>query len=304
MGLVSLVPQYYLVIEHTSVGLLFFAMGVWHTLNCLAAFARTKSAGTVYVARVYHRAGKGWLKHIELYALMGIAGVPIIVAWTFVELISPDGRATGEPSITGLQNYQHFVIYAGFVLCAALARAAEARSAWLDLPAGALHGAWGVQWMIIFVLIRSHMFEGVEWLQMTVHNMYSLPVGACMALALLQAAGHWHNVMVDLGAAAALTLQGTWLVQAAFLLFIPGTMPTGCKPTLMDPENDPNFRPVVCASGYATDRAAGLVTWLFASHLAAVAILTVLLHVLVTRVNARRSKGPYVAIDCEVGKPI
>jgi hypothetical protein len=192
-------------------GILLFAVGFWHLLCRLIAGAHARVHGGVYSAHVYHR-GMGCLKFWELHAGMAVTFLcAALVLYAYGSNIA----------LIDLENLKHVLLFSNYFLCATFTLVVEqdGLKEFLDLPPGALHCVWGSLWFISFIILRFHKKVGA--LGMQTHSLHTIPVAASMALMFLQVA-HPHSLYLDLAAASALLLQGTWLIQMPFLLYVSG----------------------------------------------------------------------------------
>lgn len=197
---------------HLLMGILFSAVGFWHLLCRLTAGAQArKHHSEVYSAHVYHR-GMGCLKFWELYAGMA-------VTFSCVALVL---FAYGsDVALIDLEHLRHVLLFSNYFLCAAFTLIVEQEGLkeFLDLPPGALHCVWGSLWFVSFMILHFHKQGGA--LEMKTHSLHTIPIAASMALMFLQVA-YPHSFYLDLAAANALLLQGTWLIQMPFLLYVSG----------------------------------------------------------------------------------
>lgn len=123
------------------------------------------------------------------------------------------------------QQLNHLILFTLTFVCGGLTVAAghEKTKAWLDLRAGSLHAVWGALWGVNFIIFHFHKDYNRAYGTYGAHThmLYTIFVAASSALAFLQI-GHPHSFLLDLAYGKALLLQGTWLIQIAFLEYVPG----------------------------------------------------------------------------------
>ncbi|GAQ84847.1 hypothetical protein KFL_002080250 [Klebsormidium nitens] len=250
---------------HCLPGGFFLAVGLWHLFSCVVRYARAD--GLRYVAKVYHQ-GPGFLKFFELYLIILATLFDI-----FFELfLSTDFRPLdkhGNIPMSLLNDYEHSAMLFVFLIFALATLLSESTNL-LPLPRGALHGVAGFCFLIEFLLFHFHSANH-EGLESQVHTLLTIPIFACMALSWLLT---WQNgsFLMDLAAAGALVLQGTWFLQVAFTLFFPGTIPLGCHHEPDAPNGTDGS--TTCKDEMATHRAKAIANLLFTCHVAVVLMLT------------------------------
>lgn len=207
---------------HLAPGVFILAIGLWHLYNTLSSYSRSPAT---FRSRVWHPVpwGGGRLWYLEPWLLaVGTA------ALAFYELlICSDFRPLENGAIPFylLEDWEHTSMVSTFCLFA-LAVLLSETTALLPLPPGGQHllavAAFCTEWVLFnFHSINHGGLEGQAHLLLTYAVAAVIFGGVATALA---PACFLADCVMTLGVA----LNGTWLIQMAFNLYIDGAVPTGC----------------------------------------------------------------------------
>ncbi|WOK94275.1 transmembrane protein 45A-like [Canna indica] len=257
-------------VGHVAPGVGFLVIGLWHLFNHIKLYSMKPSS---YYAPPWFPTSK--LRHLELYLV--ILGSLASISMELV--IGPAAHqpfdADGTIPTNHLHNFEHASISLALLVYAAFAIALDrAQSRLRDEMTLLLAAAAFAQQLLIFHLHSAdHM--GVE-------GQYHWLLQAVIAVSLattVAGVARPRSFAVSYVRSASIAFQGAWFVVMGCMLWTPGLIAKGC---FMNPE-DGHFV-VRCRSDEALHRAKSLVNLQFSWCMTAMAVFSMLLYVLLSKV--------------------
>ncbi|KAH9321097.1 hypothetical protein KI387_015736 [Taxus chinensis] len=207
---------------HVLPGSLFLLVGLWHLWSSIMKYVSNPKSHRV---RIWHPLPgvSGHLKYLEIY---------IIVIGSFVDMSIEFFYSThlkilvhGVLNPSHMNDFEHAgMLFMFFIFGIAVLVSEKTR--YLPLPNGALQLIAATAFCAEYLLFSFHSTSHAG-LEGRYHQLLVLLVGLCSISAILGAAFP-TSFVVDLLSGMAITAQGVWFYQIAFVLYGP-MIPNGCK---------------------------------------------------------------------------
>ncbi|KAJ7943928.1 Transmembrane protein 45B [Quillaja saponaria] len=207
---------------HALPGTLFLLVGVWHIWS---AVVRYTSNPKTFRVRVWNPVPgfDGRLKYLELYVIAFGSFIDMCIELLYSTHLKFFVDGVLNPS--HMNDFEHSGMLLMFFIFSAVSLISE-KTRFLPLPEGALclnaATAFSAEYLLFYFHSTSH--KGLEGYY---HLILVFLVGLCI-LSAVAGALLPTSFPVDLCSGIAITLQGIWFYQTAFVLYGP-MMPEGCR---------------------------------------------------------------------------
>lgn len=207
---------------HVLPGTLFLLVGVWHIWGSVVRYVRNPTA---FQVRTWNPVPgfHGKLKHLELYVIAIGAFIDMCIELLYSTHLKFFVGGVLNPS--HMNDFEHSGMLLMFFIFGVVALLSQ-KTRFLPLPEGALcliaASAFTAEYLLFYFHSTSH--KGLEGYY---HTLLVFVVGLCI-LSSVAGALMPTSFPVDLCNGIAITLQGIWFYQTAFVLYGP-MMPSGCK---------------------------------------------------------------------------
>ncbi|GLJ43171.1 hypothetical protein SUGI_0896260 [Cryptomeria japonica] len=172
----------------------------------------------------------------------------------------------GSIPLSHMNRMEHATIALSFFVYAVVALAVDKLE--ISAPAGLVQAVAAVGFAQELLLFHFHSSSAVG-LEKHYHWLFQAVVGACLGSTLAEAA--WpEKALAALLRAAAVTMQGVWLLHMAFVLWIPAAIPSGCEL-----QSSKNVFVAKCSTREATERAIAMANLYFTWDLLLVVLVTI-----------------------------
>eukprot|EP00897_Mesotaenium_endlicherianum_P008714 jgi/Mesen1/7871/ME000042S07308 len=250
-------------------GVLFLSIGIWHLLCSTYKYVKSPSA---FESQVWHPVSSksSFLRHLELYVIMTASA--LIIFYELGPAASFQPLDNGAIPLPLLPGYERACVVFLFFLYASAVLISE-KTSLLPLPPGSGHVLLAVTFACQLILVHFHPVMAEE-LEAPANTLLSYAIGVTV-LSLVLLLWYPKSILLDIVAGAGITLQGTWLLQVAFSLYMEGAIPTGCK--VMPNLPDGRHGPTSCTNMESKHRAMGIMNLLFNVHLIGVVLFSLVL---------------------------
>ncbi|KAJ1431125.1 hypothetical protein SESBI_07365 [Sesbania bispinosa] len=207
---------------HALPGTLFFVVGVWHIWGAVVRYIRNPKT---FQVRVWNPVPgfDGRLKHLELYVIAIGAFIDMCIEFFYSTHLKIFVGGVLNPS--HMNDFEHSGMLLMFFIFGVVALLTE-KTRLFPLPEGALcliaAAAFCAEYLLFYFHSTSH--KGLEGYY---HTLLVFVVGLCI-LSSITGALLPTSFPANLCNGIAITLQGIWFYQTAFVLYGP-MMPNGCK---------------------------------------------------------------------------
>ncbi|KAG6549254.1 hypothetical protein Mapa_009240 [Marchantia paleacea] len=207
---------------HMLPGSLFLIVGLWHMINCVLNYV---SHPRTFRGRAWHPVPrvKGRLRYMELYVIMVGSFVDMCIEFfysTHFKFI-----VDGALNPHHMNDFEHAAMLLMFFIFSVTCFISETTGI-LPLPEGALYIFAGMAFTAEYTLFYFHSTSHAG-LEGRYHQLLVILIGLCILASALGAAFP-ESFVVDILGGMAITLQGTWFYETAFVLYGP-KMPEGCR---------------------------------------------------------------------------
>ncbi|KAL3694407.1 hypothetical protein R1sor_008058 [Riccia sorocarpa] len=207
---------------HLLPGTLFLLVGLWHIFSSVFNYV---SHPRSFKVRAWHPIPrvKGRLKYLELYIIMVGSFVDMCIEFLYSTHLTfiVDGALNPHH----MNDFEHAAMLLMFFIFSVACFISETTGL-LPLPEGMLFILGGMAFTAEYLLFYFHSTSHAG-LEGRYHQLLVILIGLCIIAAALGAAFR-ESFVVDILGGIAITLQGTWFYETAFVLYGP-KMPEGCR---------------------------------------------------------------------------